>query len=253
MLQSSEKKVLLMPRWTQIHMIFHKSHVSSVWVATYLVSSSYTAEVQMFAIQLYVHLIFGLNQWWERKVMSSAAVKPVTKHHCFSTPKYCNSGQLALLAKGAKQNIFFHLITDGINLKITCIKTPGEEKENKQKAHLATFCLQDTHLDLAFILGDGVLDFFAEGGKETTASPSAATVKRFICFCSKAYKSRAFTMSPEWRLTGSDLRNWRDPCLTWALVSIFHISPLAQCSHGNTRVNHFLLRDMKPWTEHAYD
>lgn len=185
-----------------------------------------------------------------KKSHVSVAVKPVTKHHCFSTPKCCNSEQPALLAKVAKQNLFFNLITDGINLKITCIKTPGEGKHNKQKEHLATFCLQDTHLGLAFVLGDGVLDFFAEGGKETTASPSAATMKRFICFCCKAYKSRAFTMSPEWQLTGSDLRNWRDPCLTWALVSIFHISLLAQC---NTRVNHFLLRDMKPWTEHAYD
>lgn len=57
--------------------------------------------------------------------------------------------------------------------------------------HLATSGLQGAYLVLAFVLGDRVLDFFAEGGKETTASPSGAKSKQFTCLCWKACKSRA--------------------------------------------------------------
>lgn len=136
-----------------------------------------------------------------KKSHSKVATKPVTKHHRSATLKCCNCGQPASLARVAKQNLFFHLIIDGINPKSHALKAQGREEKKKhtrktEKNHLATFCLQDTHLGLAFILGDGVLDFVAEGGKETTASPSGATMKCFICFCCKAHKSRAFTVSP---------------------------------------------------------
>lgn len=56
--------------------------------------------------------------------------------------------------------------------------------------------MQGTYLGLAFVFGDGVLDFFAEGGKETTASPSGAKSKQFTCFCWKARKSRTLPGHP---------------------------------------------------------
>lgn len=60
----------------------------------------------------------------------------------------------------------------------------------KKNKHLATSGLQGAYLVLAFVLGDRVLDFFAEGGKETTASPSGAKSKQFTCFCWETHKSR---------------------------------------------------------------
>lgn len=58
------------------------------------------------------------------KSHSKAAAEPVTKHHHCATPKCSNSEQLDW------QNRIFppHLIIDGINLNITCVKTQGTGK-----------------------------------------------------------------------------------------------------------------------------
>lgn len=84
------------------------------------------------------------------------------------------------------QNSIFNLVIDGITSKLRALKPQGVRKPNTHthkrdtKKLTLELCQQNTHLGLAFIPEDGVLEFFSEESKETIVLPSEATLKLFF-------------------------------------------------------------------------